>query len=175
MDCSPPGSSVHEDSPGKNTGVSCHALLQGIFPTQGSNPGLTQCRQILYHLSHQGSPNKGLTTCPREFSVDKTVWFHAPLVTVWELPGNRWLASWESVLPGWWRGRTGKGTCNVLIRMTGHRFKPDKERWEGQEEWSRMKKCGWANGPWGSWMATGVRLPERVIWKDACCGWKMRG
>ena len=40
MDCSPPGSSVHGDSPGKNTGVGCHALLQGVFPTQGSNPGL---------------------------------------------------------------------------------------------------------------------------------------
>ena len=37
MDCSPPGSSVPGDSPGKNTGASCHALLQGIFPTQGSN------------------------------------------------------------------------------------------------------------------------------------------
>ena len=49
----PPGSSVHGDSPGKNTGIGCHALLQGIFPTQGSNPGLPHCRQILYHLSHQ--------------------------------------------------------------------------------------------------------------------------
>ena len=53
----PPGSSVHEDSPSKNTGVGCHSLLQGIFPTQKSNPGLLQadCRQILYSLSHQGS------------------------------------------------------------------------------------------------------------------------
>ena len=56
MDCSPPGSYVHGDSPGKNTGVACHALLQGIFPTQGSKPGLSHCRQILYCLSHQGSP-----------------------------------------------------------------------------------------------------------------------
>ena len=56
VDCSPPGSSVHADSPGKNIGVGCHALLQGIFPTQGSNPGLPCCRQILYHLSQQGSP-----------------------------------------------------------------------------------------------------------------------
>ena len=40
MDCSPPGSSVHGDSPGKNIGVGCHALLQGIFPIQGSNPHL---------------------------------------------------------------------------------------------------------------------------------------
>ena len=55
MDCSPPGSSVCGDSPGKNTGVGCHALLQGIFPTQGSNPGLPHCMWILYHLSHQGS------------------------------------------------------------------------------------------------------------------------
>ena len=52
MDCSPPGSSMHGDSPGKNTGVSCHALLWGIFPTQGSNTGLPQCRQILYCLNH---------------------------------------------------------------------------------------------------------------------------
>ena len=56
MDCSLPGSSVHEDSPGKNTGVGCHALLQGIFPTQGSNPGYPLCKRILYQLSHQGSP-----------------------------------------------------------------------------------------------------------------------
>ena len=48
MDCSLPGSSVPGDSPGKNTGVDCHALLQGIFPTQGLNPGLSHCRQILY-------------------------------------------------------------------------------------------------------------------------------
>ena len=56
MDYSPPGSSVLGDSPGKNTGVGCHSLLQGIFPTQGSNPGLPHCRRILYWLSHQGSP-----------------------------------------------------------------------------------------------------------------------
>ena len=37
MDCSPPGSSIHGNSSGKNTGVGCHALLKGIFPTQGSN------------------------------------------------------------------------------------------------------------------------------------------
>ena len=50
MDCNPPGSSVHGDSPGKSTGVGCPAVLQGIFPTQGSNPDVPHCRQILYHL-----------------------------------------------------------------------------------------------------------------------------
>ena len=41
------------DSPGKNTEVGCHFLLQGIFPTQGSNLGLPHCRKTLYRLSHQ--------------------------------------------------------------------------------------------------------------------------
>ena len=45
------------NSPGQNTGVGSRPLLQGIFPTQGSNPGLLPCRQILYQLSHQGSPD----------------------------------------------------------------------------------------------------------------------
>ena len=47
------------DSPGKNTGVGCHFLLQGTFPAQGSDPHLLRllhCRQILYPLSHWGGP-----------------------------------------------------------------------------------------------------------------------
>ena len=70
MDYSPSGSSVHEDSPGKNTGVGCHALLQGIFPTQGWNPRLL-C--LLYWqvsslpLSYLGSP----------------IWLQTPLQTCW--------------------------------------------------------------------------------------------
>ena len=50
VDYSPPGSSVHGDSPGKK------CPLPGLLPIQGSNTGLLHCRQILYHLSHQGSP-----------------------------------------------------------------------------------------------------------------------
>ena len=51
------------DFPGKNTGVGCHFLLQGIFPssTQGSNLGLLHCRQTLYCLSHYGSRLDSLT------------------------------------------------------------------------------------------------------------------
>ena len=85
MDCSLPGSSVHGifqarvlewgaiyiqitsypnvsrlyspwNSPGQNTGLGNISLLQRIFPTQGSNPDLPQCRQILYQLSHKGNP-----------------------------------------------------------------------------------------------------------------------
>ena len=71
MDCSPPGSSVHGDSPGKNAGVGFHALLQGIFPTQGSNPGPPDCLlsepprkpQVLctrYFLSFLPRPQNGI-------------------------------------------------------------------------------------------------------------------
>ena len=57
LDCSLPASSVHGDSLGKNTGVGCQFLLQGIFPTQESNLGLLHCRQILYQLNYEGSPH----------------------------------------------------------------------------------------------------------------------
>ena len=56
MDHSPPGTSVHRDSLGENTGVGCHALLQGIFPTRDrTHVSYISCvgRQVLYHL---GSP-----------------------------------------------------------------------------------------------------------------------
>ena len=63
MDCSPPGSSRHEDSPGKNTGVCCHALLQGIFPTLESNPGplhLLHWQRGSLQLAPPGKPNTDL-------------------------------------------------------------------------------------------------------------------
>ena len=53
----PHGRYSPQDSPGQNIGVGSLSLLQGIFPTQGSNPGLQHCRRILYQLSHKGSPN----------------------------------------------------------------------------------------------------------------------
>ena len=56
MNCHAPGPFVHGDSPGKNTGVDCHALLQRIFPTQESNWGFPRCRQFHYQLSYQWSP-----------------------------------------------------------------------------------------------------------------------
>ena len=53
MDCSPPGSSVHVISQARILEwVASHSFLRGIFPTQGSNPGLLHCRQILYSLNY---------------------------------------------------------------------------------------------------------------------------
>ena len=94
MDSIPPSSSVHEDSPGKNTGMGCHALLQGnlpnpgikprkpndtevgslsllqgIFPTQESNRGLLHCRWILYQFRYQGSSS----ICPQNFLISENL------------------------------------------------------------------------------------------------------
>ena len=70
-------------SPGQNTGVGNHSLLQGIFPTQGSNSGLPYCRQILYHLSHQGSQGFYWTT--REILKLKKKKNHAALLPLTSL------------------------------------------------------------------------------------------
>ena len=72
-DCSLPGSSSPWDFPGNSTGVDCHFLLQGIFPTQGLNPGVLHCRQMLYwDLTgmHVGSyfSNRGMNLCPLRWS-----------------------------------------------------------------------------------------------------------
>ena len=56
LDGSPPGSSVQGVSPGKYNAVGCHALLQGVFPIQGSNPGLPHRRRILLLSDPHGKP-----------------------------------------------------------------------------------------------------------------------
>ena len=72
------------DLAGKSIGVGCHFLLQGIFPTQGSNLGLLHCRQTLYCLSHQGNPVIGLHNYRP--SIGRRVTILA--VSTWVLPGD---------------------------------------------------------------------------------------
>ena len=81
------------DFPGKDTGVGCHFLLQGIFPTQGSNPGLLHCRQILYRLSYKSvcPSSKNLQTINAGESVERRE--HAYIVD-----GNlSWYSHWKTV------------------------------------------------------------------------------
>ena len=77
------------DFPGKNTGVGCHSLLQGIFPTQGSNPHLLcllRSRWILYPLRHLGA--KYYLYCLQHFSwmYDSSVWMWMVLPLSWCFP-----------------------------------------------------------------------------------------
>ena len=75
--CSPPGSFVHGDSPGKNTGVSCHALLQGIFPTQGSskNTGVS-CHALLQGIFPTQGSSPHLLHLPALAGGFFTHWHH---------------------------------------------------------------------------------------------------
>ena len=74
------------DSPGKNTGMGCHALLQGIFSTQGSNPHflrLLHCRQILHTMSHLGSPLKSAGTEYKPETTNNSFhWLSVPVNTL---------------------------------------------------------------------------------------------
>ena len=73
------------DFPSKSTGVECHCLLQEIFPTQGSNLGLPDCRQMLYHLSQQGSyvEERALQTFMKRFLFVFLNWNRVALGVVW--------------------------------------------------------------------------------------------
>ena len=65
------------NSPGQNTGVGRLTLLQGIFPTQGSKPGLPHCRWFLYQLTHQGSPQRKVVIFI--LTVIVALWFLCPV------------------------------------------------------------------------------------------------
>ena len=89
------------DSPGKNIWEGCHPLLQGIFPNQGSNPGLLHCRQTLYHLSHQ----------LRDSDVMVIGLFTHPQIAV-----ERALCAFQTWLSGWRKtGSWGKVTKFLLF------------------------------------------------------------
>ena len=79
------------NSPGQNTGLGSLSLLQGTFPTQGSNPGLPHCRHILYQLSHKGSPWETQNSQAKFYLHPKTMappslwfWFSALVLGQWK-------------------------------------------------------------------------------------------
>ena len=100
------------DSPGQNTGVSSLSLLQGIFSTQGSNPGLPHCRQILYQLSHKGSPRI-------------LEWIAYPFST-----GSSWPRNWTRVsyIAGRFFTNWAIREARVCQKKTGPTLSPP-ERW----------------------------------------------
>ena len=101
MDCSPPSSPVHGDSPGKNTGVDCHALLQGIFPTQGSNPGLPAMQETCVRsLGWEDPLEEGMAT-------------HSSILA-WRIPMDR--GAWWATVHGVTESRTQVSTHTYIHR-----------------------------------------------------------
>ena len=141
MDCSPPGSSVLGDPPGKNTGVGCHALRHGIFLTQGSNPGLPHCRLILYHLSHQGSP-----PIPENSLWEK----HCPLSTPETVPPwDLWVWSKITLLPSASASATHTsgplaGTVPCSGQLAAHVLPPPPSPYSQLSGYNTGQEEGWS-------------------------------
>ena len=130
-DRSPPGSSVYGDSPRRNTGVGCHSLLQGIFPTQGSNLGLLHYRQILYGqterkpLPSEENPTNhfnqlSFLSCVslKSFSLNRVRMINTPSnrhtiprLTALPFPQRR---GWENQEGGRWKSEIKKGESMKL-------------------------------------------------------------
>ena len=144
-------------SPGTNTGVGCHGLLSGIFPTQGSNPGLLCCRQILYRLSQQVPLNT--------VNEIKTTGQNATLFSNSALTPRLWNVSLHGL-------RTRTHVCipdladgkRKLNRMSHPREDQSAPR---QENWTRLHSEGWGRGEtshirrgWQSWRSCENGVPS---------------
>ena len=118
VNCSPLVSSVHGDSPGKNTGLGCTAPLQGIFPTQELNQGLLHCRWILYQQSYLGEPLHGYFC-----TIDITLKTDTKTLRI------RFQHEYNRVLECVWRVLDPSGCYH---RLNGHEFEQTQEDSEGQ-------------------------------------------
>ena len=104
------------NSPGQNTAVRSHSLLQGIFPTQGLNPGLPHCRWILYQLGHKGCPVQGC--CP--------------------LKGKQWLVTPEVCFTCFWTLHKQTHTICVLLGLSIAHQDPLFMGFSKEEYWSGL-------------------------------------
>ena len=175
IDCSLPGSSVHGDSPGQNTGMSCHALLQGILPTQGSNPGLPHCRCIPYWRNHQESPSGQVRSGQ---SLSRVRLFATPWITARQhpcpsptpgvhsdsRPSSQWChpAIWSSVVPF--------SSCPQSLPASETFPMSQLFAWGGQSTgvsaWASFlpkKSQGWSPSEWTDWISLQSKGLSRVF------------
>ena len=132
---------------GKNTGVGCHSLLQGIFPTQELNPGLPHCSQMLYCLSHQGRPSKKGSTkeCRQSHSSPMIVKLKWKSLSHVQLFVNPWtIQSMEFSRPEYWSGspsllqgifpiqgsNPGLPHCRQILYQLSYKGSPRILKWE---------------------------------------------
>ena len=113
LDGSPPGSSVHGDSPGRKAGVGCHALLQGIFLTQGWDPGVLRPQADSLPISHQGSQlgagDQSRVSDLTSRGCAGSAWKPADQLGAWQKSQP------EMVVGGGWWVRPERGTAGVPL------------------------------------------------------------
>ena len=125
------------NSPGQNTGVGSLSVLQGIFPTQGSNPGLLHCRRIVYQLSHKGNP--------------KWKWKSLSRVRLFETPWT--IQSMEFSRPEYWSGHHKESRSKANWPVEG----PLKRQGEGVGRMLRRKRICFR-------LTAALYLPRVTLW-----------
>ena len=126
------------DFPGKNSGVGCHFLLQGMFQTQGLSSSLPRYMQILYCLSHQGI--KIIFTSESHLVMSDSLWPHV-LYSPWNSPGQNTGVGSLSLLQGTFPiqgSNPGLSHCRWLPYQLNHKGRP---KWDLELH----------NPRWGSW------------------------
>ena len=132
------------DSPGQNTGVGSHSLLQGIFPIQGLTPDLPHCRWILYQLSYQGSPRI-------------LEWVAYPFSSRSSQPRNWTRVS--SIAGGFFTSGTTRESLSVRVYSTQN---PELDRLES-ESCSVVYDSLWSHGLYSPWNSPGQNTEWVVI------------
>ena len=122
------------NSPGQNTGVGSLSILQWIFPTQGLNPGLSHCRQILYQLSHKGSPRILEWVSSREYP---------PFCSRSSQPGN-WTGFFCIARRSFTNGAMREGGCGAQSNLSDNTRKSTvtQKRWKLCLHFSQVSNAG---------------------------------
>ena len=126
---------------GKSTGV---CLLQGIFPTQGSNPGLPHCRQMLYHLRHQGSPDSKKWLILKDCDAGEDWGQEEKGVTEDEMVGwHQWTWVWASSGRRWRTGKPGV-LQSMRLQRVRHNWATEQQQlhFQGRLKFSLTERKG---------------------------------
>ena len=160
--------------------VGCHSFLQGIFLTQGSNPGLLHCKQILYHLSHQGSPTNSISD--EKFQLFKKFQLFFKLKSfILCLQRRQWHPT-PVLLPGKSHGRRSLVGCSPWGSWVGHdwatslslfTFMHWRRKWQPTPVFLSGESHGWRSlvgcSPWGGLVghdwATSLSLFTFMHWR----------
>ena len=148
--------------PGKNTGVGCHSLLQGIFLSQEVNLGLLHFRQILYHLSHQGSQLSFTDMQYQSWIFIGRTDAEAQSPIFWPPDAKSWLTRKDPDAGKDWRQEEKGTTENEAVgwhrRLNGHEFEQAPGVGDGQ---GSLSCCS----PWGH---KELDMTERLNWTETC-------
>ena len=153
-----------KNSPGQNTGVDSHSLLQGNFSTRGSSPGLLHCRWILYHLGHQGCPIKIRTTVNRKSSTIASLTTLNPWTVYITTNCGKFFKRWEYQT-------TWPFSCEICMQVKKQQLEPDMEQQIGSKLAKEYVKAIYCHPVYLTYMqSTSCEMPGLIntSWNQDC-------